>query len=296
MIPSPFISAAELADLLAGPADARPVVFDASYLLAKPDYDGDYRSGSALEQWRGAHIPSSIYVDIQKQFSDPTGATHYTHLHVEALAAELARLGVHQLTPVVVYDTTQTMFAARLWYLLDWIGMNVRVLNGGLAAWQAAGHPVESAIEAMPIPAASWTPTATRNAWISKEELVARSADDSRPLVCGLPAGSFTGSEVTRYARRGHIPGSVNVSSRGLFAPEGTVLADAELRAAYVAEGVLAPDGNSLASEVLLYCGGGISATANALTLAAVGVTAVRVFDGSLEEWAADSSLPLETS
>lgn len=296
MTHSPFISVAELAALRVGPQETRPVILDASYLLAKPQFDGDHRSGSALEKWRDAHLPGSIYVDIQQQFSDPTAPTHYTHPSAEALAAELARIGVHRSTSVVVYDTTQTMFAARLWYVLDWIGVDVRVLDGGLAAWQAAGHPVESAIEAVPIPAAKWQASPARDAWVTKDELAARSADDARPLVCGLPAASFLGTEATRYSRRGHIPGSVNVSSRGLFAPDGTVLSDSELRAAYVAEGVLAPAGEPSESEVLLYCGGGISATANALTLAAIGVTAVRVFDGSLEEWAADDTLPLVTS
>ena len=282
--------------MTAGAKENHPVILDASYLLAKPQFDGDYRSGSALEKWRDAHIPGSIYVDIQQQFSDRKAPTHYTHPSAEALAAELARIGVHRSTPVVVYDTTQTMFAARLWYLLDWIGVDVRVLDGGLSAWQAAGHPVESAIEAVPIPAAEWQATAARDAWITKDELVARTEEDARPLVCGLPAASFLGSEATRYSRRGHIPGSVNVSSRGLFAPDGTVISEAELRATYVAEGVLAASGEPLDSEVLLYCGGGISATANALTLAALGVTAVRVFDGSLEEWAADDTLPLVTT
>jgi thiosulfate/3-mercaptopyruvate sulfurtransferase len=106
--------------------------------------------------------------------------------------------------------------------------------------------------------------------------------------VCGLPAGSFTGADPTRYSRRGRIPGSVNVSSRDLFGRDGTVLSADEVEAAYEAAGVTAD-----APEVLLYCGGGISASASALTLAAVGVTNVRIYDGSLEEWSADPALPL---
>jgi thiosulfate/3-mercaptopyruvate sulfurtransferase len=77
------------------------------------------------------------------------------------------------------------------------------------------------------------------------------------------------------------------VSSRDLFAPDGTVRGERELREAYVSQGVSGDE------EVLLYCGGGISAAANALTLAELGVTAVRIYDGSLEEWSADESLPL---
>jgi thiosulfate/3-mercaptopyruvate sulfurtransferase len=107
--------------------------------------------------------------------------------------------------------------------------------------------------------------------------------------VCSLPRGSFTGSDPTRYARRGRIPNSVNVSSRDLFTSEGHVRSRVELILAYQQEGVDVGD-----EEVLLYCGGGISASGSALTLAAIGQSAVRIYDGSLEEWSADPALPLE--
>ncbi|MBC7725226.1 MAG: sulfurtransferase [Burkholderiaceae bacterium] len=290
MTTSPFITAHQLADLLEGPEAARPAVLDASYLLGKPSFDGDYHSSSAIDGWMARHLPGSVYVDIQAQFSDPEGATHYTHPEPQAIADELARLGIGADTPVVIYDTTQTMFAARLWYLLDWIGVHARVLDGGLAAWAAGGHPVGSGPSPAPAAVPSWPATAAHEAWVTKEELASRSATDGRPLVCGLPATSFSGADPTRYSRRGHIPGSVNVSSRDLFSADGTVRGERELRDAYLTEGVTGTE------EVLLYCGGGITATANALTLAELGITAVRIYDGSLEEWAADDTLPLEIS
>lgn len=285
---SPFVSAADLARELA--SDSPPLVFDASYLLHKPEFDGDYRSQSAYDQWEEAHIPGSRYIDIQKQFADQDAPTHHTHPEPQAIADELARLGIDERDSVVVYDTTQTMFAARLWYLLTWIGVRTRVLDGGLAAWRAAGEPVASGPREPVASVNRWTAHEARGAWIDKDELAARSADDSRPLVCGLPAGSFTGADASRYSRRGHIPGSVNVSSRDLFSSAGTVRPESEVRDAYRAEGI---DGSE---EVLLYCGGGISASANALTLAALGVTAVRIYDGSLEEWSADAALPLDVT
>jgi thiosulfate/3-mercaptopyruvate sulfurtransferase len=224
---------------------------------------------------------------VSTQFSDPLATLHYAHPEPAAISRELARLGVAEGRQVVVYDSTGGMFAARLWYLLDWIGVPVRVLDGGFRAWAESGRPVESGESPAPAPVAAWPANAVRPAWVTKEELIGRSETDSRPLVCGLPAGSFTGSDPTRYSRRGHIPGSVNVSSRDLFAADGTVRGERELREAYVTQGVSGDE------EVLLYCGGGISAAANALTLAELGVTAVRIYDGSLEEWSADESLPL---
>lgn len=287
----PFISVSELADELAG---ARPpVVLDASLELHVPAYDGDYRMNDGRARWLAGHIPGSVHVDVATQFSDVDAPTHYAHPEPQEIADELARLGIAEGQPVVIYDTTGTMWAARLWYLLRWIGVPARVLDGGYKAWVAGEQPVEAGASTSRAAVSSWKADAVRRAWISKEELIERAADDTRPLVCSLPAGSFTGADPTRYSRRGHIPGSVNVSSRDLFGSAGTLKSRVELILAYDAAGV---DVAEHADEVLLYCGGGISAAAGALTLAAIGQKAVRIYDGSLEEWSADASLPLEVS
>jgi thiosulfate/3-mercaptopyruvate sulfurtransferase len=291
---SPFISVSELAEALA--RGNPPAVLDASLVLHPAKFDGDYRRDSGHPRWLEAHIPGSIHVDVASQFSDLTASLHavplnYSHPEPQAIADELARLGIVNDRVVVIYDSTGTLWAARLWYLLRWIGVAARVLDGGFAAWQSAGQPVATGDEPKPKPVDAWRATAVRRAWVSKEELAERASDDKRALVCGLPAGSFTGADPTRYSRRGRIPGSVNVSSRDLFDSDGQVKSRVELILAYDAAGV---DVSVDAPEVLLYCGGGISAAANALTLSAIGATAVRIYDGSLEEWSADPSLPLE--
>ena len=286
---SPFISVAELADSLA--STTAPVLFDASVILHAATFDGDYRRDNGRPRWLAGHIPGSQHVDVPTQFSDTTAPLSYTHPEPQAIADELARLGVGPATQVVVYDTTGTIWAARLWYLLRWIGVDVRVLDGGFAAWERAGERVEIGESEPPKVVESWPASAVRAAWVSRQELLERSETDARPLVCGLPAGSFTGTDPTRYSRRGRIPGSVNVSSRDLFARDGEVKSRVELNLAYDAAGV---DVTEHSEEVLLYCGGGISAAANALTLAAIGTTAVRIYDGSLEEWSADANLPLD--
>ena len=287
---SPFISVSELADALIG--SAPPAVLDASLVLHPAQFDGDYRRDSGRPRWEAGHIPGSQHVDVASQFSDTTAALHYTHPEPQAIADELARLGIARHEPVVVYDSTGTLWAARLWYLLRWIGVDVRVLDGGFAAWEKAGERVEVGDTPARASVPSWPARAARAAWVSMQELLERSADDERPLVCGLPAGSFTGSDPTRYSRRGRIPNSVNVSSRDLFTADGHVKSRVELILAYSSAGVDVAE--STPEEVLLYCGGGISASANALTLAAIGTTAVRIYDGSLEEWSANPDLPLE--
>ena len=288
---SAFISVSELADELAG--ETRPTVFDTSIVLHPAKFDGDYRKDIGRGRWLAGHIPGSQFVDVSTEFSDTTAPLHYTHPEPQAIADQLARLGVGEGDAVVVYDSTGTLFAARFWYLLRWIGVPVRVLDGGFAAWVASGQPVDSGEELPTKAAAFWEAAATRRAWVSKEELAERAADDSRPLVCGLPAGSFSGADPSRYSRRGHIPGSINVSSRDLFTPDGHVKSRVELILAYDNAGVdVSPEATD---EVLLYCGGGISAAGSALTLAAIGTTDVRIYDGSLEEWSADPQLALVT-
>ncbi|MEO8094753.1 MAG: rhodanese-like domain-containing protein, partial [Pseudolysinimonas sp.] len=256
------------------------------------EFDGDYRKDPGRPKWLAGHIPGSQWVDVSTQFSDTSAALHYTHPEPQAIADELARLGIGKDREVVVYDSTGTLFASRLWYLLRWIGVRARVLDGGFAAWEAAGETVATGEEGAPEPVPTWPATAQRRAWVSKQELVERSADDATPLVCGLPATAFTGSAPSRYSRRGRIPGSVNVSSRDLFTKDGHVKTRVELVLAYDAAGVDVSEDSE--GEVLLYCGGGISAAANAITLAAIGTDAVRIYDGSLEEWSADPELPLE--
>ncbi|KQO96944.1 sulfurtransferase [Leifsonia sp. Leaf264] len=287
-----FVDAGTLAQQLA--TERPPVVLDATLVLHKPRFDGDFSAESGRERWLAAHIPSSHHVAIDTDFSAPH-VTHDHHEQPQRIADRLAELGVGQQTRVVVYDSVGTLWAARLWYLLDWIGVEVSVLDGGLRAWRTAGLPVavgtgpDAASDAAPAtaPAARWRPTVTRDAWVERDEVELASADGT--LVCGLSAAAFAGAEPTRYSRRGHIPGSVNVPARGLFDADGRVLAPAEVRERYLAAGA------DLDAELLLYCGGGISATANALALAHAGIRSVRVYDGSLEEWSADPSLPLTT-
>ena len=282
-----FVSAPALAELLAG--ENPPAVLDASLMLHTAEFDGDYRKDSGRDRWLAGHIPGSQHVDLSTRFADADASYHYAHTEPQAIADELAALGIARDRAVVVYDSTGTLFAARLWYLLRWIGVDVTVLDGGLGAWKAAGLPLVTGEERAPAAVPDWQAEAVRRAWISKQELSER--NDDRPLVCSLPAGQFTGSAPSRYSRRGRIPGSINVSSRDHFTAEGKVKSRVELILAYDAAGV---DVDDPKEEVLLYCGGGISAAAGALALAEIGVTAVRVYDGSLEEWSADPSLPLD--
>jgi PPOX class probable F420-dependent enzyme len=285
-VTAPLVS---LSGLLVRLEHAEPVVLDATVALAKPRHDGDHTSESGLAGWAAEHIPGSRHADLLEALSDPEAAYHFARPAPEALARALAALGVTDGAEVVVYDRADGLWAARLWWLLDWLGVPAGLLDGGLKAWRDAGLPVESGPAPAPITGGVLTPRPRDGRWVTRED-VQRWLDGGADanVVCALGPDVYSGAAPTRYARRGHIPGTGNVPARTLLAADGRYLPVERLRE------VLA---DLLADErpIWLYCGGGISATVLGFALRAAGRDDVALYDGSLEEWAADPELPLVT-
>ncbi len=121
---------------------AEILILDATVDLPSAAHDGDHRSGSGLAGWRDAHIPGSRYADLLHTLSDPAAPYHFAVPAPDALAAALTALGVRDGVPVVTYDRAGGLWAARLWYLLDWLGIESYVLDGGLQAWKSANLPI----------------------------------------------------------------------------------------------------------------------------------------------------------
>ncbi|MFF0816967.1 sulfurtransferase [Rhodococcus sp. NPDC003318] len=283
----PVIQAQDLAEQLGVP-DA-PVVLDGTVLLAPARFDGDYRPESGGALWRRAHVPGSRHVDLLTTLSDTAKALHFSRPSRAALARDLAALGIAADTPVVVYDQGGMTWAARVWWLLRGVGIDARVLDGGLARWTALGLPVESGDAPAAVPATvSADDLVDRGLWVDRTEVEDVSTGRAAgTLVCALAPAQFTGAEQTRYSRRGHIPGSRNLSAKTLLDDNGCVRGAEELRS--LADAALADTERPL----VIYCGGGVSACLTALGLVLSGHESVRVYDGSIEEWSADPSLPL---
>jgi thiosulfate/3-mercaptopyruvate sulfurtransferase len=161
---------------------------------------------------------------------------------------------------------------------------NVAVLNGGYRAWLAAGYPVET-VAGAPAPA-TFTAHLRREMIADKHEVLAAIEDGAVCTINALAPEVHRG-EVSNY--RGRIPNSVNVPAGHLFDPEtGLLRPPAELKAAFDAVGATSRE------RVITYCGGGIAATLDAFALTLLGHDNVAVYDGSLTEWMADDSLPVE--
>ncbi|MFD0689736.1 sulfurtransferase [Actinomadura fibrosa] len=273
------------ADLAARLGDPGLRVLDATVRLLRPPGGGPYVPESGLAAYREAAIPGAAFADLVTDLAEP-GPLPFALPAPARFAAAASRLGIGPGTTVVVYAQESPMWATRLWWLLRYFGFDaVRVLDGGLPAWRAAGLPVE--------PGTAVHPPAHFTAH-PRPDLLARRPDVEQIVAAGgsclvnaLSPEVFRGEGPTSYTRPGRIPGSVNVPARDLLDQDGRFLPRPALTARL----------RDLLAEpsVVAYCGGGISATVPVFALALLGRTDVRLYDGSLAEWSADPTLPLTT-
>jgi thiosulfate/3-mercaptopyruvate sulfurtransferase len=282
LIDSPVVSTQWLADHL-GADDL--VVLDATVLpFTQPSGRSGYLSGHESYVVTG-HLPGAIFADVIEELSDPEGSYPFTRPGAEQFARVVGALGIDNSTTVIVYDAVVGQWASRVWWLFRAFGYDrVAVLDGGLAKWSAEERPLEVGhVEPTP---REFVASERPELWVSKADVAAIVAGEAPgALVCGIPPKEFTG-EVGHRARRGHIPGSVSVPAGRLVDRDTNALLDTSQL-----EALLAP---VLTEErVVAYCNGGIAAASDALALTIVGHHNVAIYDGSLNEWAADESAPL---
>ncbi|MDD7814899.1 sulfurtransferase [Mycobacterium sp. CSUR Q5927] len=272
-----LISAAELAELLR--AGDPVTVLDVRWSLEVPDGHPAYLQG---------HIPGAVYVSLEDELSDHDVSDRGRHPLPTGrnLEAAARRWGVRRTKPVVVYDDWNRAASGRLWWLLTTSGLrDVRILDGGLAAWTAAGGELETG-DISPEPG---------NVTVLPEDLY----DGVRPTLTADEAGSgavalldaraperFRADNEPVDAAAGHIPGAKNLPFTALLAPDGTFLPDDDLARLLSERGVGADD------TVGAYCGSGISATVIVAALAAAGRPAA-LFPGSWSQWSSDPSRPV---
>lgn len=270
--PSPLISATELAGLVDGRAEGNPVILDVRWQLGRAD---------GREQYLSGHISGALYVDLPSQLAAPARAPDGRHpLPAPAdFEKTLRAWGVTTLSTIVVYDDWGAQAAARAWWLLTAAGIDdVRVLDGGLAAWRGAGRPLElGEVSAQPSDLQLHT---YRRATLSIDE----AADLSRHgvLLDARAAERFRGDLEPIDPVAGHIPGAVNVPATGNLDAAGHFLPPEQLRERFSRAGVR--------TDVPLgvYCGSGVTASHNILALAIAGFDAA-LYPGSWSQWSHSS-------
>lgn len=262
-------------------------ILDATVSFPKPRFDGDYRPESGHAAWLDAHIPGSVHADLLTDLSAPHPTLHFTRPAAEDLAQALTRLGIEPDADIVVYDSGGMTWASRLWWMLRNIGISARVLDGGLERWTSLGLPVESGAGPARTSTQPWPAVTDGGLWRDKEDVLAIMSERAAgTLVCALDADQFAGVATTRYARRGHIPGSLNLPAKSL-------LDDGVLRPAEDVGALTEAALHEAEPPIVLYCGGGVSACLVALALVRSGHENLAVYDGSLEEWTTDPTLSM---
>ena len=268
---SPLIAAAELAGLL----DA-VTVLDVRYVMGGPPGRDGFVAG---------HVPGARYVDLDTALAAPPGSGGRHPLpDEEVFEVAMRRAGVSGDRPVVVYDDWRGRAAGRAWWLLRYHGhLDVRVLDGGWAAWRAAGGAVEAGEAA---PGAGDFTVAT-----DKGMRVVEAVDvpGVAVLVDARSPERHRGETEPVDPVAGRIPGSVNVPTEANLADDGTFRPAEELRELYAAVGAT-PD-----ADVAAYCGSGVTATHDVLALAVAGVDAA-LYPGSWSGWITDPARPVECS
>ena len=284
--PDYLIEPAELADLLNNPAaTANLRLFDATVEFSQQP-DGVLAAAPGEASWRQAHIPGAAFFDHMGQFAEPGSPLRNTLLSIEDLQGAMGKAGIGAENLVIVYSSQYLMWATRAWWMLHHAGhSNVRVLNGGLGAWQAAGLPIETGGNAYPETHFSAPPRLQRYA---SKATIAAAIDGPACTIDALPAAVYEGTSRQHYGRPGHIPGATNLPYSNLQNEEAYLPA-AELAAALEAQGMLGT------KQVYTYCGGGIAATVAALACLICGQDNVAVYDGSMSEWSLDEGLDVKT-
>lgn len=258
----------EADELLKELGDENLRIFDATLLF----FGGAGRT--AYQQYQQAHIPGAAFFDHEK-FSDSNSNYMLAILPPSEIAKPVGEIGIDENSHVVVYACGVLPAATRAWWILRYAGHNnVRILNGGLAAWQKAGGKVEQGAQQYPPTVFKARPRPEM--FVNKDDVLAAMNDENVCTVNVLMPASYDAE---------HITGSICVSCLDLM--QGDLMRGVD---AFLPDAQLVNRLDELAryQRIITYCGGGIAATVNAVAHQIVGHENVAVYDGSMYEWTAE--------
>ena len=261
-----LISAESLAD------EGADCLFDCSFSLA------DAQAGRA--QFEQGHIPDAVYVDLNRDLSEPPDHRgRHPMPDRETFAQRVRALGVNQDSKIVCYDQDAGAFAARLWWMLRWLGHSeVYLLDGGRAAWEQAGLALTTDISEPEVGNFEATEPLTRLCDASQLP------DANRVLLDARDERRFKGIEDPVDPVAGHIPGAICATFTGNLA-EGRFLGVSALRQRFESLGVI--------GDTVCYCGSGVTATHNILALLEAGFDEPALYPDSWSGWITDPSRPI---
>lgn len=249
------------------------VVVDCRFVLLQPE--------AGRQQYEVGHIPGAYYLDLNQDLSSPVGQHGGRHPLPDPpkLAAQLASMGIAsepEPTLVIAYDDSRLGFAARLWWLLRYLGHDrVAVLDGGFAAWQAAGYPITQAIpSARP---GCFMPKLRPELVVDIETVKTRKDLPGTVLVDAREPERYRGDREPIDPIAGHIPGAVNYPWQDVTDAAGNLRSTAEQQQRWA--------DLQTAEEIIVYCGSGITACVNLLSLELAGMGTGKLYAGSWSDW-----------
>jgi thiosulfate/3-mercaptopyruvate sulfurtransferase len=277
---SPLISAQALRDRMARPAGDL-LVLDTRFSLA------DVQAGERA--YAQGHLPGALYAHLDRDLSGPKTGHNGRH-PLPSPAAFLATLCSWGLTPethVVAYDDAGGMFAARLWWMLRWLGFErVQVLDGGWQAWLASGGQTDQTVPTRP--GSTLTLHERPGRLVLADEVLAHLDSGAQCLIDARSPDRFRGENETLDPVGGHIPGARNRFFQLNLQPDGRFKPAEVLRDEF--EAVL---NGAPAASVVHQCGSGVTACHNILAMTLAGWPDTRLYAGSWSEWCAHPARPV---
>ena len=254
------------------------IIFDCRFSLTDPE--------AGRKAYAEGHIPGARYAHLNDDLSSPVTPASGRHPlpSPKTLAEKLGRWGVDRKKQVIAYDENGGAFAARLWWLLRWLGHEaVAVLDGDLRKWRRENRPISDR-EPPPKPA-SFQPTISSQSWVDSAEMEQIVAHGTHTILDARAKERFSGAVEPLDKRAGHIPGARNAPFQDNLDADGRFLTADTLRARF--ERYLS---DMPPTQIVHMCGSGVTACHNLLAMEHAGLAGARLYPGSWSEWIADSA------
>lgn len=279
---TPFKTLISAADLAPHLADPDWLVVDCRFELGNPD--------TGERAYAAGHIPHAIYAHLDRDLAAPVTQTTGRHPlpQPETFAVTLARWGMTPATQVVAYDADNAAYAARLWWLLRWVGHEaVAVLDGGFKAWTAAGLPTTTEVSRRR--AGHFVARPNRDMWYDAREVAERVQRADWRLLDARAPERFAGSVEPIDPVAGHVPGARNHPFATNFGSDGRFASAHELRNRFEQSQAGVTD-----DHTIVMCGSGVTACNLLLAMEHAGKRGARLYAGSWSEWLRDPARGVE--
>ena len=256
-------------------------IFDCRFLLKDPD-DG-------LKKFQQGHIPGAQFADLDKDLSSQVTKTSGRHPlpDAEEFVNKLRVWGVSNSSQVICYDDMSGAYAARMWWLLKWLGHeDVAVLDGGIDKWIANNYPLEKEVQSKSPGTFEGIPN--NEMWVDINIIQRELTTKSIKLLDARSSERFTGVDKETDPVPGHVPGAISLPFAGNLNKQGTFLSADELKQRFANE-----FSDIQHDKVINMCGSGVTACHNILAMSVAGLPMTRLYVGSWSEWIKDSNRPV---